>query len=105
MLDAASILSVQYNSYLGRWTAIYSAPLSNDVLVRTAPEFVGPWSDSTRLFTADRRGLGGISYDAQVHAELAEGNGQVLYVSYSRPNGNGPFGSELVLVRVSLEKP
>ena len=88
-----------------RWTAIYSAPLSNDVLVRTAPEFVGPWSDSTRLFTADRRGLGGISYDAQVHAELAGGNGQVLYVSYSRPNGNGPFGSELVLVRVSLEKP
>jgi hypothetical protein len=105
VLDAASILSVQYNSYLGQWMAIYSAPLSNDVLVRTAPALVGPWSDATRLFTADRRGFGGTSYDAQAHAELIEGNGQVLYVSYSRPNGNGPLGSEFALVRVGLGKP
>ncbi len=105
VFDASSIVSVQYNPYLGQWTAIYSAVLSNDVLIRTGPQLVGPWSDATRLLTADRRGLGGTSYDAQAHAELAEDGGQVLYVTYSRPNGDGPFGSELALVRVSVEKP
>ncbi|MGO8969027.1 MAG: DUF4185 domain-containing protein [Myxococcaceae bacterium] len=105
VFDASSIVSVAYNAYLGQWIAIYSAVLSNDVLIRTAPQLVGPWSDPTRLLTADRRGLGGTSYDAQAHAELAEEGGQVLYVTYSRPNGNGLFGLELALVRVSVGKP
>jgi hypothetical protein len=104
VFDASSIVSVQFNAYLGHWTAIYSAVLSNDVMIRTAPALVGPWSEAMRLFTADRRGMGGTSYDAQAHAEYAENSGQVLYVSYSRPNGNGPFGAEFALERVSLEK-
>ena len=105
VLDASSIVSVQYNAYLGQWTAIYSAVLSNDVLIRTAASLTGPWSDATRLFTADRRGMGGTSYDAQAHAEFAENGGQVVYVSYSRPNGNGLFGTEFALVRISLGRP
>lgn len=105
VFDASSILSVQYNGYLGQWMATYSAPLSNDVLVRTAPSLVGPWSDAARLFAADRKGMGGTSYDAQAHSELSEGNGQVVYVSYSRPNGNGLFGSEFAMVRISLARP
>jgi Domain of unknown function (DUF4185) len=105
VFDASSIVTVQFNAYLGQWTALYSAPLSNDVMVRTAPALTGPWSDALRLFTADRKGMGGTSYDATPHAEYAENGGQVLYISYSRPNGNGLFGSEFALERVSLEKP
>jgi hypothetical protein len=104
VFDASSIVSVQFNAYLGQWTAIYSAVLSNDIMLRTAPALVGPWSDALRLFTADRRRQGGTSYDAASHAEFAEGGGQVLYVSYSRPNGNGWFGSELALERVTLTR-
>jgi Domain of unknown function (DUF4185) len=104
VFDAASIVSVQFNAYLGQWTAIYSATLSNDVMLRTAPALTGPWSDAMTLFTADRQGMGGTSYDAAPHAEYAENGGQVLYVSYSRPNGNGPFGADFALEQVSLGK-
>jgi hypothetical protein len=103
VFDASSILTVQFNLHLGQWTAIYSGVLSNDVMMRTAPALTGPWSDALKLFTADRRGQGGTSYDAQPHAEYAEENGRVLYVSYSRPTGQDWFGSEFALVRVTLE--
>jgi hypothetical protein len=96
---------VQFNTYLGQWTAIYSSPLSNDVMLRTAPAQAGPWSDELHLFTADREGQGGTSYDAAPHPEFSDSGGQVLYLSYSRPNGNGLFGAEFALERVTLEKP
>ena len=105
VFDASSIVSVEFNAYLGQWTAIYSATLSNDVMLRTAPALTGPWSDELRLFTADRQGMGGTSYDAAPHMEFAENGGQVMYLTYSRPNGNGPFGAEFALERVTLGKP
>jgi hypothetical protein len=103
VLDASSSLTVQFNSHLGQWTASYSKVLSNDVLMRTAPALTGPWSDATLLFTADRKGQDGTSYDATPHAEYEEDGGRVLYFSYSRPTGQGWFGGEFALVRVTLE--
>jgi len=103
VLDATSDLSVQWNPHLGQWMAVYSGVFSNDVLVRTAPSLEGPWSGEGTLFTADRKGRGGKSYDAQPHAEYAEQGGRVLYFTYTRPNGDGWFGSELALVQVTLE--
>jgi len=73
-------------------------------MLRTAPALVGPWSDALHLFSADRKGMGGTSYDAAPHAEYAENGGQVLFISYSRPNGNGVFGSEFALERLTLER-
>lgn len=102
IFDASSIVSVHRNGYLGSFTAIYSAVLSNDVMMRTAPSLTGPWSDASKLFTADRRGQEGTSYDAYVHPEYSEENGRVLYVTHSRPTGP-LFASELALVRVVLE--
>ena len=104
VFDASSIVTVQFNAFVGQWMAVYSAVFSNDVMLRTAPALTGPWSDEMRLFTADRAGQGGTSYDATPHAEYAENGGQVLYVSYSRPNGNGLFGSEFALEQVRLGK-
>src|SRR5439155_16517915 len=65
VLDGASITSVQFNAHLGKWTAIYSAVESNDVLLRAAPALAGPWSEPVTLFTADRKGHEGPTYDAQ----------------------------------------
>jgi hypothetical protein len=56
------------------------------------------------LFTADRQGMGGTSYAAATRAEYEENGGQVLYISYSRPNGDAPFGAEFALEQVSLGK-
>lgn len=103
LFDGASILSVAYNEHLGRYTAVYSAPLSNDVLLRTAPELTGPWSDPVKLFVADRKTSEGNVYDANQHAEYQEDGGRVLYVSHSRPTGQGWFGAEIAVVRVELQ--
>lgn len=103
VLDASSDLTVQFNPHLGQWMAIYSGVFSNEVLIRTAPALTGPWSDEATLLTADRRGQGGTTYDAQPHAEYAQDDGQIVYVTYTQPSGDGPFGSEVVLVQVTLE--
>ena len=94
---------VGYNDYLRRWTAVYAEDLSDHVVMRTAPDLTGPWSAPAGLFTADRKGTGGWTYDAYPHAEYAGEGGRVQFVSFTRSNGQGWFGSELVWVRVLIE--
>jgi len=104
LFNGWSILTVVRLEFAGVYAAIYSSRLSNDVVLRTAPALTGPWSAETRLFVADHGSAGGDGtvYDAVPHAELSEDGGRVLYVSHSRPNGNGWFGAELAWVRVRL---
>lgn len=104
LFDGAPILSVTFNDHLERWTAVYSDPVSNDVVMRTAQELTGPWSEELLLFTADRRSADGWTYDANVHSEYAEDGGRVQYITFSRPTGEGWFGAELAVVRVELER-
>jgi hypothetical protein len=103
LFDGAPIMTVSFNAHLDRWTALYSDPGSNDVVLRTAAALTGPWSGELRLFTADRGTDEGWTYDANAHAEYEEDDGRVLYVSFSRPTGEGWFGAELGVVRVELE--
>jgi hypothetical protein len=100
LFDGAPSVSVEHNEYLGQWTATYAEPLSNDVVMRTAPDLTGPWSDAALLFVADKPD--GSAYDANVHRELEEQGGKVMYVTFSRSNGQGWFGSEFPLVKVTL---
>jgi hypothetical protein len=103
LFDGSSILTVIRLPFANRLAAIYSSPLSNKVMLRTAKAITGPWSNEVKLFEADRKTSEGNVYDAIPHPELAEQDGRVQYVTFSRPNGNGWFGSELAIVRVELE--
>jgi hypothetical protein len=85
------------------WLAVYARSLSNDIVARTAPMLTGPWSDETPLFTADRKGDSGWTYDAYVHPELTPADGGALYVSFTRSNHQGWFGSETALVRLVIQ--
>ena len=78
---------------------VYGGSGSNDVMMRTAPSLTGPWSEEERLFTAQR--ASGSTYDANVHPELAESDGLVQYVTFSRDKVGGS-GSELAVVLVEL---
>jgi hypothetical protein len=100
LFAGGSTVTVSFNAHVGAFTAIYAEPLSNDVVIRTAPALTGPWSDRQLLFTADNPG--GSSYDASPHPEYEEQGGKILYVTFSRSNGQGWFGSEFALVRVTL---
>jgi hypothetical protein len=100
LFGGAPSVTISSNAYLGAWTALYATPLSNEVVMRTAPELTGPWSEPGLMFVAEREEEG--AYDGNAHPELEEEEGRVLYVTFSRPNGDGWFGSDFALVRVEL---
>ncbi len=98
LFDGAPSISVGWNTFLRSWITIYCEPLSNRVVIRTAASLTGPWSDAKLLFEANKNPEG--AYDSNWHAEYDDGNR--LYVTYSRSNHLGWFGSEFALVRVTL---
>jgi hypothetical protein len=97
-----NILSVAWNNYLQQYIAVYSAPLSQEVLMQTAPAPEGPWSAATLVFTAMEPASGNV-YDAHQHSEYDANGGQTIYVTYSRSLAT-PFSSEMRLVEVQLAK-
>jgi hypothetical protein len=103
ILNGASIMGVFYSEHLRSWVAVHSTPLSNEVVYHTAPALTGPWTGGGRLFIADRRGQDGWTYDALPHPEIGSADGSTLYVTFSRPNGQGWFGADLVLMKVQFE--
>jgi len=102
LFGGASIMGLFFNPYVNAWMLIYAVPLSNQVVLRTAPALTGPWSGEGNLFVADRKGTGGNTYDALPHPEWAEDNGRIQYVTFSRSNGT-VFGSEFAVVRVTFQ--
>jgi hypothetical protein len=101
LFDGAPMLGVFFAHAVHRWIAIYARPLANQVVFRTAPQITGPWSDESDLFVPDRGSAGGNTYDALPHPELAERDGLVQYVTFSRPTG--VFSAEFALVRVTFQ--
>ncbi len=110
VLTADNILSISWNAYLQQYVAVYSAPLSLDVMMRTSPNPEGPWSGELKIFTAMQPAQGGNVYDAHAHSEYDVDGGRIIYVSYSRSTGLSPvkFGlcqSSLDLPAQCLSKP
>ena len=98
-----NILSVAWNNYLGQYVAVYSAPLSQNVMMRTAPNPEGPWSSEVTAFTAMQPAQGDV-YDAHAHPEYDANGGQTIYVTYSRALPVA-FTSEVRLVSIELARP
>lgn len=103
LFDGADIMTAHFNAHIGRWMVVYSEPGTNNAIVRTAPEIWGPYSDTVKLFTGDRKTKDGWTYDMAMHSEFSEEDGRILYVSFSRPKGTAWFASEIAVVRVELK--
>ena len=101
VIPDANILSVSWNDFLRQYVAIYSQLLSDDVMIRTAPNPAGPWSAERTLFTAKEPASGNI-YDARAHSEYDLNGGQTIFLTYSRAIGT--FSSEVRLVSVELQQ-
>jgi hypothetical protein len=93
------ILSVAWNAFLKKYVAVYSASFSQSVMIRTAPNPEGPWSDEIVAFQAMAPASGNV-YDAHAHSEYDLTGGQTFFVSYSRATGE--FSSEVRLVSVKV---
>ncbi len=103
VFEGHTILSVHYNRHLERWLAIYSEPLGNDVMLRTAERIEGPWSRAVSAFRAEPSHDSSPPYSALGHSELAREGGRFEYVSYYRATGD--WTSEVRLVEVRLDPP
>jgi hypothetical protein len=98
-----SVMTVVRSTLLDRWLAIYSEPLSNVIMARSAAELTGPWSDQVQLYKTPAPAADRWTFDATLHDEYTENGGRTLYLTYSRPNAkNGPFGSEVVWGRLDI---
>lgn len=101
LFDGAPIMSLGWNAYLDAWLVVYSPPFDGAVKARTAPELTGPWSRESVLFDV-AASEGDAPYDANHHPDLAEQDGKVEYITWSR-HTTGWFGSEFVVLRVELQ--
>lgn len=99
LFDGAPIMSLGWNDYLAAWLVVYSPPFAGQVKARTAPDLTGPWSRESVLFDVPE---GDAPYDANHHPELAEQDGKVEYITWSR-HTTGWFGSEFALLRVEFK--
>ena len=101
-IDAAAGFTVHRSPHLGRYLAVYSKVVSDEIAVRTAARLEGPWSDEqvvAKGVAPDDRGAN--DYLALAHPELAVDGGRREYITYARPGKN--FTGELRLVELTLE--
>jgi hypothetical protein len=101
VFEGGAANEVFFATFLGDYVAIYSQPLSDDVMYRVSYTPWGPWSKQALLFT----GVNGrtFNYAALSHPEYAEGDGQTQYVTYVRNLGS--FSLEIRLVQVVFGLP
>lgn len=93
-------VTVSYNDYLGQFLVTHSRPLSPDILMRTGPSFIGPWSDPIVAFRGLPPSSDGTDYAGIEHPEMAKNGGRTIYVSYF--NTTGFLAGDLRFVEVNL---
>ena len=98
----AAANQVFYNPYLGVYMNIYNPALNNDMYFMVSSTPWGPWSAPALLFKGETPYQGSVNYTGQAHAEFAQGNGQVEYVTYAHPTGF--LREDLPLVQVVFGK-
>ena len=68
VMEAAPILTVNWNEHLGKYLAVYSNPFANNISIRTAKQPEGPWSASQVVVSCtppyQREGVGLLRYGA-----------------------------------------
>lgn len=90
-------MSASYNEHLGCYTAIHCRLRENEIVLRTAPEMVGPWSDMETIFRPEKQDAADLFYAAKEHPELAREKGRIIYVTYVDSRSYAPQLVEVTL--------
>lgn len=94
-------LSVRFNQFLGKWTAIYNTGYSTTMVVRTASNITGPWSEEKLLTKClEHFRLSDTSpypcYGGKEHKQFEKNAGQIIYTSHSNFELYEPFFHEVI---------
>lgn len=98
-------MSIRFNQYLGKWTAVYNTGYVSVLSLRTADNITGPWSGETVLINClQYYALGDVPsaypcYGAKDHPEYQKNNGQVTYITQSNTGFYQPFLHEITFGR------
>jgi hypothetical protein len=103
-LSSVDLFGVLWNQYLGKFIAVSTRALSHRIQLRLSDRPEGPWSQPIVEVETVRPSIGlpfpwnGVS---TAHPELAEENGRVEYLTYSRGTS---VGTEIRMVRIEFTK-
>lgn len=95
-------MTIRYNQYLGKWTAIYNTAYVSVMAMRTADNVTGPWSTEQVIINCLQYYKLGSSgnhypcYGAKEYKEFQKNNGQTIYTVQSHTLNYQPFLHETV---------
>ena len=75
-------MSAAYNPYLNQYLAIHALGREGRIVMRTAPQRTGPWSQPQLLYEVRRKDPGDYVYAAKEHPELARDGGRQIFVTF-----------------------
>jgi hypothetical protein len=75
-------MSAAYNKYLEKYVAFHSLHRENKIVMRTAPDLFGPWSDPQIAYRPEQVNDNELIYAVKEHPELAAKDGRVMYVTF-----------------------
>ena len=90
-------MSASVNAHLGRHVAFHAYHREHKIVMRTAPQITGPWSDGQIVFRPERIGAGDLIYAAKEHPELSRDGGRILYLTFVNSASYVPQLVELTL--------
>ncbi|OGD83364.1 hypothetical protein A2775_01350 [Candidatus Curtissbacteria bacterium RIFCSPHIGHO2_01_FULL_39_57] len=102
-------VSIAYNNFLGKWTAIYTTDNFSKVAMRTAASITGPWTTNDEILY-DCTGLPPGSFDlycyfGRQHPEYQKNNGETIYVTYNNYENYQVYLHEIVFNPPPLPSP
>jgi hypothetical protein len=99
-MTCAPFVGVVSAPFFGGFVAFYMPPVSEEIVMRTAPAPQGPWSRPIHVGWGAPAADDAWDYALVAHPELARDDGRVQVLSYTRPSGF--LAAETRLVEVHL---
>lgn len=96
LFDGAPTMSVHFSAHAGAFVAVYAAPGTASVVVRTAPRPEGPWSRAEEIHRPFVAVPGTRVHSAVLHPELAREGGAIDYLTYMDSAGGSLQLAEIV---------
>jgi hypothetical protein len=75
-------MSAAFNPHLRKHLAVHALGREGKIVVRTAPQRTGPWSEPQVVYEVKRERPDTFVYAAKEHPELARDGGQRIFVTY-----------------------
>lgn len=105
LFTGAGAMSVHWSDHAGAYVAVHADREEPRVVLRTAPQLEGPWSDAGELVRPRDPQFEPKIGDAMLHPELARDGGAVDYLTYYEAYASNlaAYGGELQLVEIHWE--